>query len=76
MDCVLRVNFGIHVAENDIASMVSGIGAYGLVRRDESDSRSYTVTTVRSGKAAGLKKQLASWESYGFLRWREISDPG
>lgn len=73
MERVLRIDFGVHVAEESIGSMVTGLGACGLVRQDPTDSRCYIVEILRSGKWAKLKKQLRQWESYGFLQWREIS---
>ena len=76
MERVLRVDFGVHVAKDSIGSMVTGLGAYGLVHQDHTDSRCYIVELVRPGKWAKLKRQLTQWESYGFLRWREISSTG
>lgn len=73
MERVLRVDFGVHVTEDSIGSMVTGLGAYGLVHRDHLNTRCYTVELLRPAKWVNLKKQLTKWESYGFLQWREIS---
>lgn len=73
MERMLRVDFGVHVAEDSIRSMVTGLNAYGLVRRDHVNSRCYTVELLRPAKWVNLKKQLTLWDSYGFLQWREIS---
>ena len=69
----LQVDFGIHVAEDSIGSMVTGLGAAGIVHRDPADARRYMVEVLRPAKLTYLKKELARWESYGFLRWEETS---
>jgi len=76
MQRVLRIDFGIHLAEDSVGSMVTGLGAYGLVHQDHTDNRCYIVELLREGRWTKLNKQLTQWESYGFLRWREISSTG
>ncbi len=72
---VLRVEFGIHVTDDSVGSMVTGLGAAGLVHQDHADPRCYIVEITRLAKFGHLKKELVRWEAYGFLRWREMSDP-
>jgi hypothetical protein len=66
---IFRVEFGVHVPEPSISSMVTGLNMYGLLSRDRSP-RSYLVDVQRPAKAAALEKQLQAWESYGFLAWQ------
>jgi len=66
---IFRVEFGVHVPEDSIASMVTGLNSHGLLRRD-GKSRRYVVDVQRPARAATLKKQLQSWESYGFLTYQ------
>jgi DNA-binding IclR family transcriptional regulator len=66
---IFHVEFGVHVPADSIASMVTGLNSHGLLSRD-GDSRRYSVDVHRPARAAALKKQLQSWESYGFLTWQ------
>jgi hypothetical protein len=63
------VEFGVHVPEDSIASMVTGLASNGVLRRD-GDSRRYLVDVQRPARAVALEKQLQNWESYGFLTYQ------
>ena len=69
----VQVDFGIHVAEDIVGSMVTGLGAAGIVHQDPADARRFIVEVLRPAKLAYLKQELSRWEAYGFLRWEEIS---
>ena len=69
MRTIFRVEFGVHVPEDSIASMVTGLTSHGLLSRDP-NSRRYLVDVQRPARAAALQKQLQSWERYGFLTWQ------
>jgi hypothetical protein len=69
----LTVTFGIHVPLDSMASMVSGIAAYGNVAALASP-REFSVEVFRSSKEAKLKAELARLEQYGFLKWQETSN--
>lgn len=71
MRSLFHVEFGLHVPEDSIASMVTGLGAHGLVKQEER-SRTYLVEVLRPSKAAALRTRLKKWESYGFLRWKDV----
>jgi hypothetical protein len=66
---IFHVEFGVHVPADSIASMVTGLGSNGLLRRD-GESRRYLIDVPRPARAANLKKQLRGYESYGFLTWQ------
>ena len=70
MTGALTIRFGAHVSLEQVAGMVSSIAAYGHVWPSVSD-RDFTVEVFRASKFDGLKRQLVSWERYGFLRWDE-----
>lgn len=66
----LRIVFEFpeHMPESQIATLITGIAAYGNVSlRDE--PRSFVVEVFRSGKGAKLKQLLDHDARYGFLRW-------
>ena len=64
------ITFAEHLPADRVAGMVGGIAAYGNV--DSTDNpHQFTVRVFRAGKLPRLKKQLQSWETYGFLRWQE-----
>ncbi len=52
--------------------MASQIAAYGDVTAGE-EPREYLIEVFRLSKLPSLKEQLTKWETYGFLRWREIN---
>lgn len=64
------VEFGEHVALDSVASMVTGIAAYGDVDGCGED-RKIAVRVFRPSKLGGLKNKLLHLERYGFLRWRQ-----
>jgi hypothetical protein len=66
---IFRVEFGVHVPEDSVASMVTGITSHGLLSR-EGNSRRYVIDVQRPARAAKLKEDLQSWERYGFLKWQ------
>lgn len=69
MHTIFQVEFGVHVPEDSIASMVTGLNSHGQLSRD-ANSRRYLVDVQRPARAAALKEQLQSWERYGFLTWQ------
>ena len=60
--------FPEHMAESQIASLITGIAAYGNVLPLEKP-RSFVVEVFRTGKVAGLKRLLDHDSRYGFLQW-------
>jgi hypothetical protein len=66
---IFHVEFGVHVPADSIASMVTGLGSHGLLRRD-GDSRRYLIDVPRPARAVAMKKQLRGYQSYGFLTWQ------
>jgi hypothetical protein len=67
----LIVEFPVHSPADRIASLASGIAAYGNVRQGASPLELH-VTVFRMSKLPKLKDQLTTWEAYGFLRWRVV----
>jgi len=67
----LKVTFSQHIPQDKIASMVSGIAAYGNVTADSSD-RIFIVEVFRLSKFPKLQKKLHDLEQYGFLRWETL----
>jgi hypothetical protein len=66
------VRFGDHVSIAQAGGMASQIAAYGDVTAGE-EPREYLIEVFRLSKLPSLKEQLTKWETYGFLRWREIN---
>jgi hypothetical protein len=64
------VRFNEHVAAKQVASMATGIAAYGNVLPGSSDLE-FVVEVFRASKAPGLKVLPAQWEVHGFLNWDE-----
>src|SRR5205085_2826672 len=46
---VVEINFGVHVPLDQVASLVTGFGACGLVRALDDTQRNYAVTVRRAG---------------------------
>ena len=72
-DAHLIVEFPEHTAADRIASIVTGIAAYGDVRGG-TNALEFRVTVFRLSKLPGLKQRLTEWENYGFVRWRVVDD--
>ena len=51
------------MAAEQVASMATGIAAYGNVTLDSSD-REFLAEVFHASKAPGLRAQLAQWEVY------------
>ena len=68
----LVVEFCEHVSVDSVASMVSGIAAYGNVY-EGSSGREFAIEVFRVSKLPDLKRKLLNWEHYGFIRWSEDS---
>jgi hypothetical protein len=69
------VRFNMHVAAEQVASMATGIAAYGNVLSGSSD-RQFVVEVFRPSKAPRLRVLLTQWEVHGFLRWDEDNPQG
>jgi hypothetical protein len=65
----LWVEFAEHMQESRIASLVSGIAAYGSVSSTDA-ARTYRIIISRTSKLPQLEEQLVKWERNGFIRWR------
>ncbi len=65
----LKITFSQHVPQDKIASMVSGIAAYGNGTADSSD-RIFIIEVFRLSKLPKLQKELHALEKYSFLRWQ------
>lgn len=63
------LEFGLHVTESSITSMVSAIGSYGNVTTTN-QSRQYEIEVFRESHVPKLKQRLLEWDKYGFLKWR------
>jgi hypothetical protein len=70
MGCRVDVVFAEHMSSKRVRDMVSSIAAYGNVL-DGGTPREFIVDVFRPSKLPELKKQLLSWERYGFLTWTE-----
>jgi hypothetical protein len=64
------VNFEVHVPEDSIQSMISGIAAYGFVGDTENDLE-FKVEVFKESKLPQLSKLLTRWENYGKLTWHQ-----
>jgi len=64
------VSFNEHVAAKQVASMATGMSAYGNVLPGSSE-REFVVEVFRASKAPGLRARLSQWEVHGFLHWDE-----
>jgi hypothetical protein len=69
---VIRVEFGEHIKLKQLQGMHSDLAACGNVTA-EADGRTFLVETYREGGLASLKKMLAGWEKWGFVKWSEVS---
>jgi len=67
---VVEINFGVHVPLDQVASLVTGFGACGLVRALDDTQRNYAVTVRRAGAIEYLETLLARGERHGWLAWR------
>jgi hypothetical protein len=65
----LRVEFAEHMAESRIASLVTGIAAFGSVT-PTGVPRTYSVAISRTSELSQLEEQLVKWERHGFIRWQ------
>jgi hypothetical protein len=68
----LKIVFGEHIAMERIASMISGIAAYGNVTAGAAKGI-YEVEVFRLSKMPGLQKKLHDLEKYGVLRWEQVN---
>ena len=64
------VDFGEHVANKSLDSMLSGLDACGDVLPGSSE-REFVVRVYRPSNTDWLKQQLVQWDVHGFLRWEE-----
>ena len=67
---VVEINFGVHVPLDQVASLVTGFGACGLVRALDDTQRNYAVTVRRAGAMEYLETQLARGVKHGWFAWR------
>jgi hypothetical protein len=67
-EAIVVVQFGEHCSEGAVASIVSGIDAYGNVEPGQC-SGEYRVLVFRTSTLDALKSRLTEWERHGFLRW-------
>ena len=66
----VRVRFGDHIKLDEVQSMLSSLG--GNVT-SQPDGRTFIVEKTRDAQFAELKRVLAGWEQWGFVRWEELS---
>ena len=66
---VVEINFGVHVPLDQVASLVTGFGACGLVRALDDTQRNYAVTVRRAGAMEYLETQLARGVKHGWFAW-------
>jgi hypothetical protein len=64
------VEFAEHLKPDQIASMVTGMAAYGNIH-ERSTPRSFEVPVFRASNVPRLRQKLVTWERYGFLNWRD-----
>ena len=69
MEQVVEINFGAHVSQDQIATLVAGFGACGLVRALDDTQRNYAVTVRRAGAMEYLETQLARGVKHGWFEW-------
>jgi hypothetical protein len=69
MEHIVHISFGVHVPLESVASMVSALGACGMIRATDDDQRSHLVTVTSLAKMEYLETQLVKWEQYGFLKY-------
>ena len=67
---VVEINFGVHVPLDQVASLVTGFGACGLVRALDDTQRNYAVTVRRAGAMEYLETQLGRGVKHGWFAWR------
>ena len=67
---IVEINFGVHVPLDQVASLVTGFGACGLVRALDDTQRNYAVTVRRAGAMEYLETQLARGVKHGWFAWR------
>ena len=67
---VVEINFGVHVPLDQVASLVTGFGACGLVCALDDTQRNYAVTVRRAGAMEYLETQLARGVKHGWFAWR------
>lgn len=70
----IKIEFGIHVPESSISSIVTGIASYGNIQEGASHL-CLVVEVFRKSSVEKLKKRLLEWERYGFLRWQVSTQP-
>jgi len=68
---MLTVTFPVHERPATIASILTGIGAYGNVSPTASD-RTYQIYVFRPSNLPKLKARLTELERLGALRWSEV----
>jgi hypothetical protein len=67
----IRVQFGEHMAKQQIDSMCGALLSSGDMSKGENE-RTFFVKVHRDGKLDHLKQTLHGWERWGFVRWSEI----
>jgi hypothetical protein len=66
---VVEINFGVHVPLDQVASLVTGFEACGLVRALDDTQRNYAVTVRRAGAMEYLETQLVRGVKNGWFAW-------
>jgi len=66
---IVEVNFGAHVPQDHVATLVAGFGACGLVRALDDTQRNYAVTVRRAGAMEYLETQLVRGVKHGWFAW-------
>jgi len=66
---VVEINFGVHVPLDQVATLVTGFGACGIVRALDDTQRNYAVTVRRDGAMEYLETQLARGVKHGWFAW-------
>jgi hypothetical protein len=67
---VVHVTFGVHVPEDSVGSMLTGLGGSGSVRAIDETRRRYEVRVRRARQLRHLEEQLTRWEQFGFLTYK------
>ena len=65
-----NVKFGEHLSTDQVDSFTSALAQYGPLA-DHAREWDLVVDVTRSAKLKGLRRQLTTWDQWGFLRWSE-----
>jgi hypothetical protein len=69
MERVVEIKFWVHVPLDQVATLVTGFGACGIVRALDDTQRNYAVTVRRDGAMEYLETQLARGVKHGWFAW-------